>query len=323
MDLALWRVSRTLRAEGVEPSPDHPAVRDFLDQYGHRTVREIELGVPRWRDDPDHILRLLSSYAKQGAAAGDPERHFEEGAAAAGQAVTAVTAAVHREKGMVRALVIRVLLSRFRQLAGIREWHKFYLSKVLATVRRVLLTVGADLVQEGWLDQAEDVFFLEFADLGPGGDLRPLVARNRTAYERESRRPLAPPAITSDGEVSYGTPETREGMLTGTGASAGVHEGTVRIVYDPQTGRLEPGEILVAPGTDPAWTPLFLTAGALIAETGGMMSHGSIVAREYGIPAVVGVPQATTLLRTGQRVRVDGGAGVVVLLDRSVQSPLP
>jgi phosphoenolpyruvate synthase/pyruvate phosphate dikinase len=104
-------------------------------------------------------------------------------------------------------------------------------------------------------------------------------------------------------------------MLVGTGASAGVYEGVVRIILNPAGARLEAGEILVAPGTDPAWTPLFLTAGALVTETGGMISHGSVVAREYGIPAVVGVSGATTRLRTGQRIRVDGASGMVVPLD--------
>jgi pyruvate,water dikinase len=103
--------------------------------------------------------------------------------------------------------------------------------------------------------------------------------------------------------------------MAGTGASAGVYEGVVRVILNPTGARLEHGEVLVAPGTDPAWTPLFLTAGALITETGGMISHGSVVAREYGIPAVVGVREATTLLHTGQRVRVDGSTGTVVPLD--------
>ena len=116
-------------------------------------------------------------------------------------------------------------------------------------------------------------------------------------------------------QVSYGAAPRADGVLSGLGASAGSFEGVVRVILDPHGARLEPGEILVAPATDPAWTPLFLTAGALVTETGGMISHGSIVAREYGIPAVVGVPSATTVLHTGQRIRVDGSAGTVAVLD--------
>src|SRR5207302_2570662 len=116
---------------------------------------------------------------------------------------------------------------------------------------------------------------------------------------RELGRRVIPRVMTSEGEAFYtspGTapaPSTGTAALVGTAASAGVHEGTVRVLFDPRGARLEPGEVLVAPGTDPAWTPLFLSAGALVMELGGIMSHGSVVAREYGIPAVVGVPEAT------------------------------
>ncbi|HYG57194.1 MAG TPA: PEP-utilizing enzyme, partial [Symbiobacteriaceae bacterium] len=213
------------------------------------------------------------------------------------------------------AALVRFLLGRFRRLAGSREWHKFYMVRVLALGRRVLAEAGADLVRAGRLDQADDVFYLDFRDLESQQDLRQLAARNRAAYERELKRRMVPKVITSEGEVLNGVPSATDGVLKGTGASAGVHEGFVRIILDPVGARLEPGEVLVAPGTDPAWTPLFLTAGALITETGGMMSHGSVVAREYAIPAVVSVMEATTRLRTGQRVRVDGSSGTVVLLD--------
>jgi pyruvate,water dikinase len=120
--------------------------------------------------------------------------------------------------------------------------------------------------------------------------------------------------LTSTGETFYTAPATTPGALTGTAASPGVFEGRVRVLFDPREARLAPGEVLVAPGTDPAWTPLFLSAGALVMGIGGIMSHGSVVAREYGIPAVVGVAGATQRLRTGQRVRVDGENGLVVPL---------
>ncbi|MCL5677316.1 MAG: PEP-utilizing enzyme [Firmicutes bacterium] len=150
---------------------------------------------------------------------------------------------------------------------------------------------------------------------GPVTDLRALTAIHRTEYQRDMARRAAPRVITSLGETFYGAAPAAEGALTGTSASPGVYEGRVRVILDPKGAKLEPGEILVAPGTDPAWTPLFLSAGALVMEIGGIMSHGSVVAREYGIPAVVGVAGATQLLRTGQRVRVDGETGQVKSLD--------
>jgi rifampicin phosphotransferase len=315
MDLALWRLSRTLLAEGTRPQADHPAVQAWLDQYGHRAVREIDVSIPRWREDPEHILHVLSTFMAQGTAATDPEHRFEKGAAEADEAMAAIAEQVRRQKGASRAALVRLLLRRFRQLAGVREWHKFYVVHVLAIIRQVLSDAGAELVKAGRLDQADDVFFLDLADLTSDRDLREVAARNRADYRRELKRRPIPLAITSEGEVSLGVPPSKEGTLAGTGASAGVHEGVVRVILNPVGARLEHGEILVAPATDPAWTPLFLTAGALVTETGGMISHGSVVAREYGIPAVVGVPEATTRLRTGQRVRVDGSTGTVVPLD--------
>jgi phosphoenolpyruvate synthase/pyruvate phosphate dikinase len=131
-----------------------------------------------------------------------------------------------------------------------------------------------------------------------------------------------PRVLLSDGRAFYEgvftAPGALSGMLAGSPVSPGVAEGLVRIVVDPHGTQLVPGEILVCAGTDPAWTPLFLSAGALVMEVGGLMTHGAVVAREYGIPAVVGVHEATTRLRTGQRVRVDGSSGVVTVLEEGV-----
>ncbi len=114
--------------------------------------------------------------------------------------------------------------------------------------------------------------------------------------------------------VKYQVADAPPGALVGNPVSAGVVEGPVRVIRDPQTETLNPGEILVAPFTDPGWTPLFINAGGLIMEVGGIMTHGSVVAREYGIPAVVGVREATKILQTGQQVRMDGNRGVIEIL---------
>jgi pyruvate,water dikinase len=153
-----------------------------------------------------------------------------------------------------------------------------------------------------------------------GADLRGIVAGRRRLYDVELRRRRIPRLLLSDGtdveaavmaKTAALAPTNVADRLAGTPASAGTATGKVRVVMDPVGARLEPGEILVAPSTDPGWTPLFMTAGALVMEMGGVISHGAVVAREYGIPAVVGVPDATARLRDGQTVTVDGAAGTV------------
>ena len=313
MDLALWGVAQRLKEEGVAPSAGHPAVGAFLARYGHRAAREIDLGVARWREDPTPILNVLRTYLTHGTEE-DPARHFRQGVERADEMVANLIGRVRREKGRLRAAWLRFLLRRVRALAGVREYPKFYAVRILAATRRVLSGAGAELAEAGRLDRAEDVFFLDLGDLQSPHDLRALAGANRADYDRERSRRAIPRILTSTGEAFYTAPSTTPGALVGTASSPGVYEGRVRVVFDPREAQLGPGEVLVAPGTDPAWTPLFLTAGALVMEIGGIMSHGSVVAREYGIPAVVGVAGATQQLHTGQRVRVDGESGLVIPL---------
>jgi phosphohistidine swiveling domain-containing protein len=215
---------------------------------------------------------------------------------------------------------VRIALSRVRGLVGMRETHKDYLVRALAHVRQQLTAVGAELANRGLLAKSEDVFFLDLVEARAaleGGDFRAAVAARREDYERELRRRQVPRIMLSDGSL----PETLvgpgqapvEGQLAGTPASAGTVTAIARVVLDPIGAHLEPGEILVAPSTDPGWTPLFLTAGGLVMEMGGANSHGAVVAREYGIPAVVGVPDATLRITTGQRITVHGATGLVEL----------
>ena len=154
------------------------------------------------------------------------------------------------------------------------------------------------------------------------------MRERRGTYAREQRRRRVPRVLLSDGRAFYGdairTEGTEEQTLTGTPVSPGVGVGPVRVVLDPRAVQLAPGEILVCRGTDPAWTPLFLSAAGLVTEVGGLMTHGAVVAREYGIPAVVGVHDATVRLRTGERVRVDGTRGsITVLADMSATQGEP
>jgi phosphohistidine swiveling domain-containing protein len=193
-------------------------------------------------------------------------------------------------------------------------------------VLRQLALVGTELAAQGRIRTADDVFFLDLAEAraGLGGqDLRGVVERRRDAYEEELGRRHIPRVLLSDGTEPEALPAPEAaaaggagavaapGTLTGAPASAGTVTARARLILDPLGARLEPGEILVAPSTDPGWTPLFLTAGGLVMEMGGPNSHGAVVAREYGIPAVVGVPDATSRIHTGQSITVDGAAGTV------------
>jgi pyruvate,water dikinase len=217
----------------------------------------------------------------------------------------------------VRAGLVRLCLRRVRQLAGLRELPKYLVVVLLGRVRSLLQSVGADLVEAGRLEAADDIFFLDLDEARAalrGADLRPAVVERRGTYGRELRRRHIPRILLSDGtepEAVAGAGAAPDGAMHGSPASPGVVAGAARVVLDPVGARIEPGEILVAPSTDPGWTPLFLTAGGLVMEMGGPMSHGAVVAREYGIPAVVGVAGATERITTGQRITVDGSNGTV------------
>jgi pyruvate,water dikinase len=217
--------------------------------------------------------------------------------------------------------VIEILAERVRALAGLRESPKFHIIQMMGIIRQALLDSGQELVNAGTLEQPDDLFYLYLSELEElAGDedrnWRALIADRRAAYKRELTRGQIPRLLLSDGRAFYEgliADQSEGGNLIGSPVSPGYVEGTVRVVLDPLKADLLPGEILVCPGTDPAWTPLFLAAGGLIMELGGMMTHGAIVAREYGIPAVVGVHQATTALKTGQRIKLNGSSGEIFL----------
>jgi pyruvate,water dikinase len=238
-------------------------------------------------------------------------------AAAEADALVATLTARARQRGRLRGLIVGFALDRARQLAGLRELPKYYFIVVLARLRRELALVGAELAARGVIAAPDDVFFLTLREARSavgGDDMRDLVRQRREEYAHEMRRRHVPRVLLSDGtepEAQLTSAQKVDGALTGTPASAGSVTGQARVIMDPVGAHLEPGEILVAPSTDPGWTPLFLTAGGLVMEMGGANSHGAVVAREYGIPAVVGVNGATGQLSTGQTITVDGTNGVI------------
>jgi rifampicin phosphotransferase len=346
MDLALWDVARVVRShpEAAElfrtgdpealarqslaaglPAPVQLAVDAFLEKYGMRGVGEIDIGKPRWRDDPTPLLQVLQSYLRIEDGQQAPDVVFRRGAAAAEPALDSLLADARRTRlGPFKTFVLRAAARRMRALAGLRESPKFTGVAMLGVVRSGLLASGRELAALGTLATPDDVFFLHLDELkaiaaGRAQDWRARVRERRRTYDQEQRRRRIPRLLLSDGRALYGgsggNPATAGAALMGTPVSPGVAAGSVRVMLDPRAAQLVPGEILVCRGTDPAWTPLFLAAAALVTEVGGLMTHGSVVAREYGIPAVVGVHEATTRLRTGQRVRVDGTKGRIDVLE--------
>ncbi|WP_214326136.1 PEP/pyruvate-binding domain-containing protein [Nonomuraea sediminis] len=323
MDLALWRLARRVSPEyqarllSVPPAelarePLPAEVREFLSVYGDRAVAEIDLGLPRWSEDPTHVLGMLANYLRLEDPALAPDALFARGAAEA----EAMIAELGRRVGGLRGRIVRFALGRARALVGVRELPKFVLVRVFAAMRRQLMEVGAELARQGLLAVPSDVFFVTLAEARSGRDLRATVAERRETYERELRRRHVPRVMLSDGTEpeAVASADSPEGALKGSPASPGQVTGVARVVLDPVGAHLEPGEILVCPSTDPGWTPLFLTAGGLVMEMGGANSHGAVVAREYGIPAVVGVPRATDSIATGQTVTLDGTSGTVMPL---------
>ena len=339
MDLRLWDLASAIRADteaagellgtpgdeladryraGTLAGTTQRGVAAFLRQYGHRAVAEIDLGMPRWSEDPRHIIGVLANYLRLADQRLAPDVQFARGAGEARDAVAELTAQARR-RGRIRGTLVGFGLRRSRELIGLRESPKFLLVTALSLARGHLMVVGRALARRGALATADDVFFLDFAETEAalaGEDFRGIVAQRRIEYEREVRRRILPRVLLSDGTEPDTAPAGRTdlppGALTGTPASSGTVTGAARVVLEPTGAHLEPGEVLVAPSTDPGWTPLFLTAGGLVMEMGGANSHGAMVAREYGIPAVVGVPDATTKITTGDTITVDGAAGTVL-----------
>jgi pyruvate,water dikinase len=338
MDLELWRLATDIRSDrgsrlafedqppavlaqrfsaGELPAAAQQGLDAFLERYGHRAVAEIDVGMPRWRDDPTHILGVLANYLRLEDPSLAPDRQFRRAEDEA-EAQIARLVAEARSRGRVRGAIVRAALRRARLFIGLRERPKYQIVLALAEVRKQVAAAGAELARQGRLARAGDVFFLDFAEVRQalgGTDMQDLVARRQGAYYLELERRHIPRMLLSDGtepETVIAVGAAADGSLVGSPASAGIATAPARVILDPVGAHLEPGEILVAPSTDPGWTPLFLTAGGLVMEMGGPNSHGAVVAREYGIPAVVGVPDATSRLRTGQEITVDGGAGTVV-----------
>ncbi len=295
------------------------AYRDFMRLYGFRCAGELDISQPRYEEDPSLLLAQISSTA-EGKEPGSHRRDYEAKNTRARKAAEGLVAAAGDKLGAGAARKARINVERFQSYFSLREHFKYLWMRNLAEARKSLLRIGGKMADAGQLACADDIMHLHmkevYAALEGGADMRALVEERKVEFERVSR--LTPPRIiTSEGEVLMGglsRKDLPEGALAGAGVSADVVEGTAKVVLDPKGASVAKGEILVASFTDPGWTPLFVDAAGVVTEVGGMLTHGAVVAREYGIPGVVGVVDATKLIRTGQRIRVDGTAGIVEVL---------
>jgi len=344
MDLALWETAKAIRADdesnarfaassaptltsqylnGTLPSAAQQVIAHFLEIYGMRGVGEIDFGQPCWHEDPTSVMHSLKSYLQIDPAIA-PDVQFAKGEQAAQNAIEKIVELVSKQHGgFIKERFARAAARRIRLLMGARESPKFFAVRTMGVARLAMIEVGKEYVEAGTINRPDDLVFLKLDELETLSRKEPrnwksLIADRRANYERELRRRQVPRVLVSDGRAFYegvGAETDTGDFITGNPVSAGVVEGVVHVVHDPRGTQLLPGEILVCPGTDPAWTPLFMAAGGLITEVGGMMTHGSVVAREYGIPAVVGVHQATIRLKDGQKIRVDGTQGKIIVLD--------
>jgi pyruvate,water dikinase len=296
------------------------AIRAWLDKYGMRGVGEIDITRPRWSERPTMLLPILLGHIEN-FAPGAAERRFEQGRQEARKKEEEILARLRAlPDGEAKAEETKRMIDRVRTFAGYREYPKYGMVSRYFVYKQALMEEADRLVQARVLREREDIFYLRFQEIQDVVRTNQvddqLIAERRYAFR--SYRALTPPRVlTSDGEGiagSYRREDFPAGALVGLPVSAGTIEGRARVILDMAEADLEAGDILVTAYTDPSWTPLFVAIKGLVTEVGGLMTHGAVIAREYGLPAVVGVEHATRLIRDGQRIRVHGTDGYVQIL---------
>ncbi|MFI6338813.1 rifamycin-inactivating phosphotransferase [Streptomyces sp. NPDC050535] len=296
------------------------AIEAYLDRYGMRCVGEIDITRPRWRERPTTLVPAILDNVRN-FEPGAAERRFEQGRQKALKKEQDVLARLRAlPDGDRKADEAKLKIDQVRAFIGYREYPKYGIVSRSFVYKQALLEEAERLVQAGVLPEQEDVFYLTFQELHDVVRSNqvdgPLIQQRKEAFR--SYQALTPPRVlTSDGEAvtgAYRRDDVPPGALIGLPVSAGTVEGRARVVLDMTEADLEAGDILVTTFTDPSWSPLFVSIAGLVTEVGGLMTHGAVIAREYGLPAVVGVDQATRLIRDGQRIRVHGSDGYVELL---------
>ena len=291
----------------------------FMLLHGHHCRGELELYNKRWIETPDYILKFVRSHITQMDKI-DPVQNFAKSAQQRRQFEHQCRKQL---RNPIKRMTFNHLLSRVQNASVFRENIKSEVIKLLTALRKLLIELGKRLSDEGVLKNDDDIFFLKIEEIAPvvNGkakfNIHQVIATRRTEYNKNSS--VKPPDVVigkfdPDNYIPDAIDEDVE-VLNGLGVSPGVATGKARVILRADTEKqLLAGEILVAPFTDPGWTPYFVPAAAIVMDEGGVISHGSIVAREYGIPAVVNVGSGTQIIKTGQMIQVDGNSGIVKIL---------
>ncbi|HEX9037668.1 MAG TPA: rifamycin-inactivating phosphotransferase [Ktedonobacterales bacterium] len=296
------------------------AIGAWLDKYGMRCVGEIDITRPRWSERPTTLVPMILSNIKN-FEPGEARRRFEQGRQEAWKKEQELLERLRDlPDGEQKAEETKRKIDWVRTFIGYREYPKYGMISRYFVYKQALLEEAERLVHAHALREKEDIFYLTLQELHDVVRTNQvddqLISQRKDAFK--SYQALTPPRVlTSDGEAvtgSYRRDDLPAGALVGLPVSAGTVEGRARVILDMAEADLEPGDILVTAYTDPSWTPLFVTIMGLVTEVGGLMTHGAVIAREYGLPAVVGVEQATRLIRDGQRIRVHGTEGYVEIL---------
>src|SRR6266700_3189673 len=296
------------------------AIRGFLDMYGMRCVGEIDITRPRWSERPTTLIPALLGNTKNFEPGAGPQR-FEHGRQEAWAKEQELLERLRTlPEGEQKAEEVKRKIDRVRTFIGYREYPKYGMVSRYFVYKQALLEEAGRLVQAHVLREKEDIFYLRFQELHEVARTaqvdEQLIAQRKDAFR--SYQTLMPPRVfTSDGEViagAYRRDSVPAGAFVGLPVSAGTIEGRARVILDMADANLEPGDILVTACTDPGWSPLFVAITGLVTEVGGLMTHGAVIAREYGLPAVVGVEHATHLIQDGQRIRVNGTDGYIEIL---------
>ncbi|SHM19869.1 phosphoenolpyruvate synthase [Mucilaginibacter sp. OK098] len=304
--------------EGGQETQD--AIYDYLSKYGMRCSGEIDITKTRWSEKPLTLVPVILSNIKNFEPNAGNQK-FEQGRQ---EALKKEQELLDRLKqlpdGEQKAKETKRMISLLRNLSGYREYPKYGFINRYFVYKQALMKEAEQLVQANVIHEKEDIYYLSFEEL------RELVRTNKPDNQIIGKRKdeyklyekLTPPRIiTSDGEIiagKYNREDLPAGAIAGMAVSSGIIEGRARVILNMQDADIENGDILVTTFTDPSWTALFVSIKGLVTEVGGLMTHGAVIAREYGLPAVVAVENATKLIKDGQRIRVNGTDGYVEIL---------